>query len=183
MKRRKLTVRIRRDTRAALATLGKEFIRTWKTGKSPGDTLDFESPAILFRVLTPKRWELIEQLQGLGPCSVRALARTLGRDVKRVHTDVVWLSGLTTVRFGCRTTSSMPILICGRWRKLLPVRNTSWKRLPQYIRSDAPGTVHASRTVTGTARHLHPSGHVHSAYGSSGTLSGAKRFPLSSRHS
>lgn len=91
MKRRKLTIRIRRDTKAALASLGKEFLRVWKTGKSAGDILDFESPAVLFRVLTPKRWELIEQLQSLGPSSVRALARALDRDVKRVHSDVTQL--------------------------------------------------------------------------------------------
>jgi len=48
----------------------------------------FESPAALFRVLSPKRWELIERLQALGPVSVRGLARALERDVKRVHEDV-----------------------------------------------------------------------------------------------
>ena len=41
----------------------------------------------MFRVLTPKRWELIECLQNTGPLGVRALARALGRDVKRVHGD------------------------------------------------------------------------------------------------
>jgi len=48
----------------------------------------FESPAALFRVLSPKRWELIERMQALGPTSVRGLARALERDVKRVHEDV-----------------------------------------------------------------------------------------------
>jgi predicted transcriptional regulator len=52
------------------------------------DTLEFESPAALFRVLSPKRWELIERLQSIGPSSVRGLARELERDVKRVHDDV-----------------------------------------------------------------------------------------------
>ena len=56
--------------------------------QAAGDTLQFESPAALFRVLTPKRWELIERLQKLGPISVRGLARELERDVKRVHEDV-----------------------------------------------------------------------------------------------
>ena len=63
-------------------------MKAWKTGKSAGDTLQFESPAALFRVLTPKRWELVERLQTLGPSSVRGLARELERDVKRVHEDV-----------------------------------------------------------------------------------------------
>jgi predicted transcriptional regulator len=42
-------------------------------------------------VLSPKRWELVERLQALGPTSVRGLARSLERDVKRVHEDVTAL--------------------------------------------------------------------------------------------
>ena len=50
------------------------------------------SAAQLFSVISPKRWELIEHLQKIGPSSIRALARSLGRDVKRVHEDVVALA-------------------------------------------------------------------------------------------
>lgn len=84
---KKLTIRIRQDHGAAPDELRKPFVKAWKTGKSSGDTLQFESPAALFRVLTPKRWELIEQLQRLGPSSARGLARELNRDIKRVHED------------------------------------------------------------------------------------------------
>lgn len=85
---KKATIRIRKDTDTALKDMNKRFINTWKTGRSAGDTLEFESPAALFRVLTPKRWELVERLQQLGPSSMRGLARELERDVKRVHEDV-----------------------------------------------------------------------------------------------
>lgn len=85
---RKATIRIRRSTDAALRHMRERFIKAWKSGKSAGDTLEFESPAALFHVLTPKRWELIERLQKVGPSSVRGLARELERDVKRVHEDV-----------------------------------------------------------------------------------------------
>jgi predicted transcriptional regulator len=61
--------------------------------RSAGSTLEFESPAALFRVLSPKRWDLIERLQSIGPSSVRGLARELERDVKRVHEDVGELMG------------------------------------------------------------------------------------------
>ena len=81
------TIRIRRDTGVAVKEMGIRFVKAWKTGEARGDTLEFESPAALFRVLTPKRWELIERLQQLGPSSLRGLARDLGRDVKRVHVD------------------------------------------------------------------------------------------------
>jgi predicted transcriptional regulator len=85
---KKLTIRIRKDTAVALKEMGDRFIKAWKTGKSAGDWIQFESPAAMFRVLTPKRWELVERLQAIGPSSVRGLARELGRDVKRVHEDV-----------------------------------------------------------------------------------------------
>lgn len=84
----KAVLRIRRDADAALAEMGKRFTAAWKSGRSSAHVFTFESPSALFRVLTPKRWELIERLQSLGPVSLRGLARALERDVKRVHEDV-----------------------------------------------------------------------------------------------
>ena len=57
----------------------------WLSLSSPGTP---ECRNALFRVLSPKRWELLERLQALGPSSLRGLARSLERDVKRVHEDV-----------------------------------------------------------------------------------------------
>lgn len=88
---RKVTIRIQRDAAVGLRQMGKRFVEAAKTGRSSGDVITFESPTALFRVLSPKRWELIEKLQALGPSSVRGLARELDRDVKRVHTDLVEL--------------------------------------------------------------------------------------------
>jgi len=85
---RKATIRIRGNTDAALRRMRGRFIKAWKNGRSTGDALEFESPAALYRALTPKRWELIERLQKLGASSVRGLAREVERDVKRVHEDV-----------------------------------------------------------------------------------------------
>jgi len=64
------------------------FVAAVETDEYQGEVFEFESPAALFSVLTPKRWELIERLQSAGPRGVRALARLLGRDVRRVHDDV-----------------------------------------------------------------------------------------------
>lgn len=72
----------------SLAQLRTGFLNTWKSGRYQGEHFEFESPAALFRTLSPKRWELVEALQKLGPVGVRELARKLGRDVKRVHEDV-----------------------------------------------------------------------------------------------
>ena len=85
----KAVLRIRRDTDAVLIEMGKRFTAAWKSGRSSSaHVFSFESPAALFRVLSPKRWELIERLQAVGHTSVRGLARALERDVKRVHQDV-----------------------------------------------------------------------------------------------
>ena len=84
---RSATIQIRKDDDAVIREAGKSFVKAWKDGQSETDMFTFASPALLFRVLTPKRWELIERLQALGPSSLRGLARELGRDVKRVHED------------------------------------------------------------------------------------------------
>lgn len=71
----------------SLNRLREGFVAAWRGSSYGGEHFEFESPAALFRVLTPKRWELVETLQGCGPVGVRELARRLGRDVKRVHED------------------------------------------------------------------------------------------------
>ena len=83
---RTATIRICKADRA-LQDMRAGFVAAWNTSEYAGEHFDFESPAALFRVLTPKRWELIECLQNNGALGVRALARALGRDVKRVHED------------------------------------------------------------------------------------------------
>ncbi len=86
-------IQIRSDADAAL---GETFARAEQAVQSgvPADpvaTFTFSSPAQLFSVISPKRWDLIEHLQKIGPSSVRGLARVLERDVRRVHDDVTAL--------------------------------------------------------------------------------------------
>jgi predicted transcriptional regulator len=59
-----------------------------------GEVLNFESPGHFFGRLSEKRWEIVRAAQGKGELSVRELARSVGRDVKRVHEDVVVLAEL-----------------------------------------------------------------------------------------
>ncbi|MDP2107665.1 MAG: hypothetical protein Q8J67_01320 [Rhodocyclaceae bacterium] len=82
---------------ASMADARAGFLAAWQSGEYAGEHFDFESPAALFRVLTPKRWELVECLQKTGPLGVRALARALGRDVKRVHDDATAMIGVGMV--------------------------------------------------------------------------------------
>jgi predicted transcriptional regulator len=72
-----------------ISAAGKRFKDVWKSGKSSPAVFTFSSPSQLFSVISPKRWELIERLQHLGPSTIRGLARALDRDVKRVHDDVM----------------------------------------------------------------------------------------------
>ncbi len=69
-----------------------DFARAWKTGKAKKSArISFATPELLWRVLTPKRWELLKALCGAGPVSIREAARRAGRDVKAVHSDVTAL--------------------------------------------------------------------------------------------
>jgi predicted transcriptional regulator len=65
----------RADRGEAVATAGEHHVT-------------FESWEGLSRVLTPKRLELLRALRRRPAASVAGLARTLGRDYKRVHEDV-----------------------------------------------------------------------------------------------
>jgi predicted transcriptional regulator len=65
----------------------RRFLRAFE-GESSGEIISFETPALLFKVLTQKRWELLSALTGAGPVTLREAARRVGRDVKAVHGDV-----------------------------------------------------------------------------------------------
>lgn len=91
--RRKLTITLSHDWRAALRRAGK----AGQANRYQGETLNFESPGAFFGKLTERRWALVSALQGQGAMAVRELARRAGRDVKRVHEDVQVLAELGLV--------------------------------------------------------------------------------------
>lgn len=57
-------------------------------GEAQGNFISFESPELLFKVISGKRWELLKVMTGAGPMTIREAARRLHRDVKGVHGDV-----------------------------------------------------------------------------------------------
>jgi len=65
-----------------------ERVRKAMAGQTQGAFISFESPALLFKVLSGRRWELLEKMTGAGPLSIREAARRLKRDVKGVYNDV-----------------------------------------------------------------------------------------------
>jgi predicted transcriptional regulator len=66
----------------------KDFVRVWNSGKADSSArISFASPELLWKVLTAKRWQLIKEMAGQGPMTLREAARRVGRDVKAVHGD------------------------------------------------------------------------------------------------
>ncbi|WP_349437068.1 transcriptional regulator [Pararhizobium sp. A13] len=87
-------IQIRSDTGAVFDETFERASTAMRTGQpsEPVAVFTFSSPAQLFTIITPKRWELIEHLQKIGPSSIRGLARSIERDVKRVHDDITALA-------------------------------------------------------------------------------------------
>jgi predicted transcriptional regulator len=57
-------------------------------GEPQQPTITFETPTLLFNVLSGKRWDLLQVMTGRGAMAIREVARCLGRDVKAVHSDI-----------------------------------------------------------------------------------------------
>ena len=49
--------------------------------------ISFETPELLWKVMTAKRWEILKVMSCAGPLALREIARRVDRDVKSVHTD------------------------------------------------------------------------------------------------
>lgn len=69
-----------------------DFVQAWNSGKGRRNAhIAFATPELLWKVLTPKRWELLKALCAAGPVSIREAARLVARDVKAVHSDITSL--------------------------------------------------------------------------------------------
>jgi len=71
-------------TRRILATARGKF-------RAGDDRISFENVADLWRVLAPKRMEIVRVMTGAGALTIREVARRVGRDFKGVHSDVTLL--------------------------------------------------------------------------------------------
>ena len=94
----RIDVEVGRGLREAAADVAE----AWKAAEAgrpvaAGDRILFREWGDLCAVLTPKRFELLRHLRRSPEGGVRALARALGRDVRRVHEDVVALAELGLV--------------------------------------------------------------------------------------
>jgi predicted transcriptional regulator len=57
-------------------------------GHEQGAFITFPTVQLLWKVITPKRWDLLRAMTGAGPLAIREVARRVGRDVKSVHGDI-----------------------------------------------------------------------------------------------
>jgi predicted transcriptional regulator len=84
---KKLTLDVRTPAEAMA-----DFAVTWNTDKPQKSArISFATPELLWRVLSPKRWELLKALCGAWPVSIREAARRAEHDVKAAHGDVTAL--------------------------------------------------------------------------------------------
>ena len=56
--------------------------------KPQGAHISFTSIDLLWKILAPKRWQLLKAMTGQAPMTIREAARRVDRDVKAVHGDV-----------------------------------------------------------------------------------------------
>ena len=67
--------------------INNRFLRAFD-GEPQGQFISFDSPELLFKVISGKRWDLLKVMTGAGAMTIRDAARRLHRDVKAVHSDV-----------------------------------------------------------------------------------------------
>ncbi|WP_010165342.1 HVO_A0114 family putative DNA-binding protein [Sphingomonas sp. PAMC 26617] len=56
-----------------------------------GQRISFASVDLLWKTISPKRWDIIRTMTGQGPLAIREVARRLDRDIKAVHGDMLAL--------------------------------------------------------------------------------------------
>ena len=73
----------------SLADTLEDFNQAWKNGGSSSEArISFETPELLWKVLTAKRWEILKTMTNADTLAIREIARRVGRDVKAVHGDI-----------------------------------------------------------------------------------------------
>ena len=76
----------------------RQRLRSAFRGKPQGSHISFASFELLWKVLTPRRMQIIHTLTGAGTLSIREVARRVERDVRAVHADVTALIKAGVIR-------------------------------------------------------------------------------------
>ena len=75
------------DVRSLLDTLA-ETAQAIENLMPSEPRISFDSPELLWKILTAKRWEILKVMTGAGPLALREIASMVNRDFKSVHMDV-----------------------------------------------------------------------------------------------
>ena len=65
----------------------RRFLQAFE-GKPQGNLLTFESPSLLFTLLTAERWELLKMMTGAGAITVREATKKVEKGIRVVQNDV-----------------------------------------------------------------------------------------------
>ncbi len=57
-------------------------------GEKVGEFISFATVELLWKVLTAKRWDVLQAMMGRGEMTIREIARRVDRNAKAVHGDV-----------------------------------------------------------------------------------------------
>ena len=57
-------------------------------GEHVGEFISFATVELLWKVLTTKRWNILQAMAGQGEMTIREIGRRVSRDVKAVHGDI-----------------------------------------------------------------------------------------------
>jgi predicted transcriptional regulator len=105
----RLFIHVGADEAAAERRVTETVRRLERDAKvAPEEHITFETWTEFFRILSPNRIALLEQVLTDQPRSIMALAEALGRDYRNVHDDVTALraAGLLSVTPGGITTDT-----------------------------------------------------------------------------
>ena len=76
----------------------RQRLRSAFRSKPQDSHISFASFELLWKVLAPKRMQIIHTLTGAGALSIREVARRVDRDVRAVHADVTALIAAGVIR-------------------------------------------------------------------------------------
>jgi len=69
-----------------------------------------DSPELLAKVITPKRYEMLKAIKKKKPASIHDLARILKRDYKNVYTEIQFLNQLGLVEIIKKRNKKVPVV-------------------------------------------------------------------------
>ena len=78
---------VRLEVRSFDDVLG-DVAKAWKTAEASKPRISFDSVEDLWKILSPKKMDILKAMTGAGQLGIREVSRKVGRDVSAVHRDL-----------------------------------------------------------------------------------------------